>query len=93
MYFFLHVTGVQELLGKYAEWLQSNTAREGSQSLKSFENKWPKYVNSKTQLGIDTYDLLRKTDKFSLKTIENLSARTTSKRLEQDIREVVSLKY
>ncbi|ESQ36613.1 hypothetical protein EUTSA_v10006729mg [Eutrema salsugineum] len=78
----------QELLGKYAEWLQSNTAREGSLLLKSFENKWPKYVNSKTQLGIDTYDLLRKTDKFSLKTIQNLSAGTTSKQLEQDIREV-----
>ncbi|KAL1216542.1 putative transmembrane GTPase FZO-like [Cardamine amara subsp. amara] len=82
------LSNAQELLGKYAEWLQSTTAREGSLSLKSFENKWPKYVNSKTQLGIDTYDLLRKTDKFSLKTIENLSARTTSKRLEQDIREV-----
>ncbi|XP_020867862.1 probable transmembrane GTPase FZO-like, chloroplastic isoform X2 [Arabidopsis lyrata subsp. lyrata] len=82
------LTNAKELLGKYAEWLQSNTAREGSLSLKSFENKWPTYVNSKTQLGIDTYDLLRKTDKFSLKTIQNLSAGTTSKRLEQDIREV-----
>lgn len=82
------LSNAQDLLGKYAEWLQSNTAREGSLSLKSFENKWPKYVNSKTQLGIDTYDLLRKTDKFSLKTIQNLSAGTTSKRLEQDIREV-----
>uniref|UniRef100_A0A1J3I5A0 Uncharacterized protein in xynA 3'region n=1 Tax=Noccaea caerulescens TaxID=107243 RepID=A0A1J3I5A0_NOCCA len=82
------ISNAQELLGKYAEWLQSNTAREGSLSLKSFENKWPKYVNSKTQLGIDTYDLLRKTDKLSLKTIQNLSAGTTSKRLEQDIREV-----
>ncbi|WZZ11682.1 hypothetical protein YC2023_097603 [Brassica napus] len=82
------LSNAQDLLGKYAEWLQSNTAREGSLSLKSFENKWPQYVNSKTQLGIDTYDLLRKTDKFSLKTIQNLSAGTTSKRLEQDIREV-----
>ncbi|KAG7652892.1 Thiamine phosphate synthase/TenI [Arabidopsis suecica] len=82
------LTNAKELLGKYAEWLQSNTAREGSLSLKSFENKWPTYVNSKTQLGIETYDLLRKTDKFSLKTIQNLSAGTTSKRLEQDIREV-----
>ncbi|KAF8086674.1 hypothetical protein N665_0615s0022 [Sinapis alba] len=82
------LSNAQDLLGKYAEWLQSNTAREGSLSLKSFENKWPKYVNSKTQLGIDTYDLLRKTDKFSLKTIQKLSAGTTSKRLEQDIREV-----
>ncbi|AEE27537.1 unnamed protein product [Arabidopsis thaliana] len=82
------LTNAKELLGKYAEWLQSNTAREGSLSLKSFENKWPTYVNSKTQLGIDTYDLLQKTDKVSLKTIQNLSAGTTSKRLEQDIREV-----
>ncbi|CAA7056126.1 unnamed protein product [Microthlaspi erraticum] len=82
------LSNAQELLGKYAEWLQSNTAREGSLSLKSFESKWPKYVNSKTQLGIDTYDLLRKTDKLSLKTIQNLSPGTTSERLEQDIREV-----
>ncbi|XP_010474935.1 PREDICTED: probable transmembrane GTPase FZO-like, chloroplastic isoform X1 [Camelina sativa] len=82
------LSNAKELLGKYAEWLQSNTAREGSLSLKSFEKKWPTYVNSKTQLGIDTYDLLRKTDKISLKTIQNLSAGTTSKRLEQDIREV-----
>ncbi|CAA0159656.1 putative transmembrane GTPase FZO-like protein [Arabidopsis thaliana] len=82
------LTNAKELLGKYAEWLQSNTARGGSLSLKSFENKWPTYVNSKTQLGIDTYDLLQKTDKVSLKTIQNLSAGTTSKRLEQDIREV-----
>ncbi|KAL0697249.1 hypothetical protein Bca4012_053371 [Brassica carinata] len=82
------LSNAQDLLGKYAEWLQSNTAREGSLSLKSFENKWPQYVNSKTQLGIDTYDLLRKTDKVSLKAIQNLSAGTTSKRLEQDIREV-----
>ncbi|KAF3494022.1 hypothetical protein DY000_02051786 [Brassica cretica] len=82
------LSNAQDLLGKYGEWLQSSTAREGRLSLKSFENKWPQYVNSKTQLGIDTYDLLRKTDKFSLKTIQNLSAGTTSKRLEQDIREV-----
>lgn len=78
----------QKLLGEYVRWLQSNNARGGRLYKESFENKWPSLVNSKTQLHMETYDLLKKVDELSLKVVEDLSASATSKLLEQEIREV-----
>lgn len=78
----------QKLLGEYVRWLQSNNARGGRLYKESFENKWPSLVNSKTQLHMEMYDLLKKVDELSLKVVEDLSASATSKLLEQEIREV-----
>lgn len=81
------------MLGEYVRWLQSNNARGGRLYKESFENKWPSLVNSKTQLHMEMYDLLKKVDELSLKVVEDLSASATSKLLEQEIREVVSSNF
>lgn len=41
----------------------------------------------------ETYELLRKVNETSLRAIENFSASAASKLFEQEIREVVSLKF
>ncbi|XP_031263788.1 probable transmembrane GTPase FZO-like, chloroplastic [Pistacia vera] len=78
----------RKLLGEYMMWLQSNNAREGRRYKESFENRWPSLVFPKTQLQLETYDLVTKVDEVSLKVVENFSASATSKLFEQEIREV-----
>lgn len=71
-------------------WLQSKNVREGRRYKESFENRWPSLVYPKPHVYLDTYELVRKVDGYSLRVIENFSASATSKMFEQEIREVVS---
>ncbi|KAL5792944.1 hypothetical protein ACOSP7_001538 [Xanthoceras sorbifolium] len=78
----------RKLLGEYVIWLKSNNARERRRYKESFENRWPLFVYPKTQVHLETYELVEKVDEFSLRVIENFSASATSKLFEQEIREV-----
>lgn len=73
-------------------WLQSNNAHEGRLYKESFERKWPLFVYPHNQVGLETYELLRKGDELSLKALENFSAGAASRLFDQEIREVVSAK-
>ncbi len=44
-------------------------------------------------MHLETYELLKKLDRSSLRVVENFSASAASKLFEQEIREVVSLKF
>ena len=73
-------------------WLQSSNAQEGSLYKDSFEKRWPSYIYPNTHVHLETYELLKKLDRISLRVVENLSASTASKIFEKEIREVVSSK-
>lgn len=81
---------MQKELEEYGLWLQSNSAREGKLYQESFEKRWPSFINSNTQMHLETYDLMEKVNVLSLKVIENFSAGGASKLFEQEIRELVS---
>lgn len=81
---------MQKELEEYGLWLQSNSAREGKLYQESFEKRWPSFINSNTQMHLETYDLIEKVNVLSLKVIENFSAGVASKLFEQEIRELVS---
>lgn len=81
---------MQKELEEYGLWLQSNSAREGKLYQESFEKRWPSFINSNTQMHLETYDLIEKVNVLSLKVIENFSAGGASKLFEQEIRELVS---
>ncbi|WJZ90194.1 hypothetical protein VitviT2T_009357 [Vitis vinifera] len=78
----------RKLLGEYVTWLQSNNAHEGRLYKESFERKWPLFVYPHNQVGLETYELLRKGDELSLKALENFSAGAASRLFDQEIREV-----
>ena len=79
---------VQNLLGDYVTWLQSNNACEGRLYKESFEKRWPSLAYSDKRL--ETYELLRKLDQLSLRVIEKFSANAASKLFEREVREAVS---
>ncbi|XP_021653149.2 probable transmembrane GTPase FZO-like, chloroplastic isoform X2 [Hevea brasiliensis] len=81
-------TSLLKQLEEYALWLKSNSSREGKLYQESFEKRWPSFVNSNTQMHLETYELLEKVDDASLKVIENFSAGAASKHFEQEIREL-----
>ncbi|KAF2325170.1 hypothetical protein GH714_024821 [Hevea brasiliensis] len=81
-------TSLLKQLEEYALWLKSNSSREGKLYQESFEKRWPSFVNSNTQMHLETYELLEKVDDASLKVIENFSAGAASKLFEQEIREL-----
>ncbi|XP_021653150.2 probable transmembrane GTPase FZO-like, chloroplastic isoform X3 [Hevea brasiliensis] len=83
------VLDAKKQLEEYALWLKSNSSREGKLYQESFEKRWPSFVNSNTQMHLETYELLEKVDDASLKVIENFSAGAASKHFEQEIRELV----
>ncbi|XVF21780.1 hypothetical protein REPUB_Repub12eG0119600 [Reevesia pubescens] len=78
----------QNLLGDYVAWLLSNNAREGRLYKESFEKRWPSLACSDKQYHLETYELLIKLDRLSLRVIENFSATAASKLFEQEVREV-----
>ncbi|KAF2325180.1 hypothetical protein GH714_024916 [Hevea brasiliensis] len=82
------VLDAKKQLEEYALWLKSNSSREGKLYQESFEKRWPSFVNSNTQMHLETYELLEKVDDASLKVIENFSAGAASKLFEQEIREL-----
>ncbi|KAE8731185.1 protein FANTASTIC FOUR 1-like [Hibiscus syriacus] len=82
----LALTDARNLLGDYAAWLQSNNAREGNIYKESFEKRWPYVTFSDKHYALETYELLRKIDRFSLRVIENFSANAASKLFEREIR-------
>ena len=81
---------IQNLLGEYVTWLQSNNAREGRLYKESFEKRWPSLAYSEKQYRLETFELLRKLDQLSLRVIENFSANAASKLFEREVREAVS---
>ncbi|XP_043812680.1 probable transmembrane GTPase FZO-like, chloroplastic isoform X2 [Manihot esculenta] len=83
------VVDAKKELEEYGLWLQSNSAREGKLYQESFEKRWPSFINSNTQMHLETYDLIEKVNVLSLKVIENFSAGGASKLFEQEIRELV----
>lgn len=83
---------MQKLLGEYVTWLQSSNAHEGSLYKDSFATQWPPSVYPNTQVHLETYELLKKLDRVSLRVIENCNSSAASKLFEQEIREVVSSK-
>ncbi|KAM3687438.1 hypothetical protein ACJW31_10G075700 [Castanea mollissima] len=82
------LSDAQKLLGEYVMWLQSSNAQEGSLYKDSFEKRWPSYVYPNSHVHLETYELLKRLDRISLRVVENLSASTASKIFEKEIREV-----
>uniref|UniRef100_A0A2N9H0U6 G domain-containing protein n=1 Tax=Fagus sylvatica TaxID=28930 RepID=A0A2N9H0U6_FAGSY len=82
------LSDAQKLLGEYVTWLQSSNSHEGSLYKDSFEKQWPSYVYPNTHVHLETYELLKKLDRSSLRVVENFSASAASKLFEQEIREV-----
>ncbi|XP_050267089.1 probable transmembrane GTPase FZO-like, chloroplastic [Quercus robur] len=82
------LSDAQKLLREYVMWLQSSNAQEGSLYKDSFEKRWPSYIYPKTHVHLETYELLKKLDRISLRVVENLSASAASKFFEKEIREV-----
>lgn len=72
-------------------WLKSNNTHERRLYKEAFENRWPSLVYPKTQVHLDSQELVLKVDEFSLRLIEDLNASATSKLVDQEIREAVSL--
>ncbi|CAK7346601.1 unnamed protein product [Dovyalis caffra] len=81
------LTDAQKLLGEYAIWLQSNSARGGKLYKESFEKQWTSIANPTSQMHLETHDLPKQVD-LSTRVIENFSAGATSKLFEKQIREV-----
>ncbi|KAM3735301.1 hypothetical protein ACB098_10G078500 [Castanea mollissima] len=82
------LSDAQKLLGEYVMWLQSSNAQEGSLYKDSFEKRWPSYVYPNSHVHLETYELLKRLDRISLRVVENLSASAASKIFEKEIREV-----
>ncbi|PON55284.1 Thiamine phosphate synthase [Parasponia andersonii] len=79
---------VQNLLGEFVQWLQSNNVREGRLYKESFEKRWPSFVYPSSQLHFGTFESLKKVDELSLGVVRNFSGPVASKLFEQEIREV-----
>lgn len=80
------LTDAQKLLGEYLKWLQSNSAHGGKLYKEQFEKRWTSITYPTSQIHLETHDMVKKVD-LSIRVIENLSAVSTSKLLEKQIRE------
>ncbi|XVE73144.1 hypothetical protein DITRI_Ditri11bG0093900 [Diplodiscus trichospermus] len=78
----------QNLLGDYVTWLQSNNAREGGFYKESFEKRWPSLAYTDKQYRLETYELLRKLDRLSMRVIDKFSASVASNLFERKVREM-----
>ncbi|KAJ6998385.1 transmembrane GTPase FZO-like [Populus alba x Populus x berolinensis] len=80
------LTDAQKLLGEYLKWLHSNSAHGGKLYKEQFEKRWTSITYPTSQIHLETHDMAKKVD-LSIRVIENLSAVSTSKLLEKQIRE------
>lgn len=81
---------MQNLLGEYIEWLQSNNVREGMVYKDSFKKCWPSFVYPNSQLHFETFESLKKVNELSLGVMRNFSGPAASELFDQEVREVVS---
>lgn len=79
---------VQNLLGKYWEWLQSSKSREGRGYKEAFEERWPSLADPLNQAQLAENGLPGELCESSVKALGEFSAAAASKLFEQEIREV-----
>lgn len=87
------VDWTQKILAEYENWLCSKNAEQGRLCKESFEKRWSSLIHENSQMSFETYELLKKGDQAGYRVIENFSSSAVSKSFEQEVREMVSLKF